>query len=232
MKQDSLVISESIFEIRHEPSGIFLDKRGYIADHIRGNNLFNHWQIENNLVQFRDDPKIVKKIGGFVGYKSIGLFCFDPETSNLFEDKAIQFWNTVKKNQIYQIPELLRFGCRTKAFISCDKDFKQLNKELYSNFFSDSFKSLVGKGQEDLQIVIRQKQESLTINLTIGPVQKNEAGQYFNFENETFEKSGIYIDIDVSNQPPISHSEIKALIKKSMSITWDRIDEISKSVGL
>jgi hypothetical protein len=59
-----------------------------------------------------------------------------------------------------------------------------------------------------------------------------EASQYFNFENESFKNSGIYIDIDVSKQLAISHSEIKTLIKNSMSITWERIDQISKSVGL
>ena len=160
MKEKSIVISESIFEIRHEASGIFLDKRGYVADHIRSNEIFHHWQIENNLVSFRDDPKVVKKIGGFIGYKSIGLFCYDPETNNFFEDKAVQFWKAVKKNQIYQIPDILRFGCRTKAFISCERDFKELNDQLYEKFTTEEFRNLIGSGEEDLQIVIRQKKKN------------------------------------------------------------------------
>lgn len=59
--KERVIVTEHVMEIRHQASGRFLDVRGYVADHFKSNELFPHWQIDSNVVQFRDDPKTPKK---------------------------------------------------------------------------------------------------------------------------------------------------------------------------
>jgi hypothetical protein len=92
-ESEKLIITEHTLEIRHQASGSFLDNRGFVADYIRSHGLFPHWQIDSNIINFRDGPNKPEKLGAFVGYKSAGFFAFDPDTRNYFEDKACQFSN-------------------------------------------------------------------------------------------------------------------------------------------
>ncbi len=230
--KERMIVTEHVTEVRYLASGRFLDVRGYVADHFKSVDLFPHWQIESNVVQFRDDPKTPKKIGAFVGYKSAGLYTFDPETRNFFEDKAGQFWKTLTKNQFYTIPEIERFGCRTKAFLNCTKSFEEINETLYKKFFSNEFHQLIGEKEKDLQIVINLISGKFQINITCGPINKNEARNYFNFASEHFNDTGIFLDIDVYIVNNIQSSMIPNLVKESMTLTWEKIDNITKSVGL
>lgn len=173
-----------------------------------------------------------KKIGAFAGYKSAGLYTFDPDARNYFEEKAGQFWKTLIKNQFYTIPELQRFGCRTKAFLNCSKTFEEINDKLYNKFFTEEFRILVGDKEKDLQIVVNLISGKFQINLTCGPIHKNEANNFFNFKSDHFEDTGIFLDIDVYIANGIQNSMIPSLVKEAMVITWTKIDSISKSVGL
>jgi len=231
-KKDEIVVTEHTLEVRHFASGKFLDSRGFIADYIRSNEIFPHWQIDTNVVQFRDLPTTVSKIGGFVGYKSAGLFCYDPDTRNYFEDKAAKFWRTLIKNQFYNIPDIQRFGCRTKAFLNCQKTFKEINDTLYQNYFSDAFRELMGDKEKDLQVVIDLLVDNFNMKITIGPIQKKEARRYFNFDSDHFNETGIYIDIDVSKTEDVKEKDIPGLVKSAMAETWKKVDEISRSNGI
>jgi len=231
-KKESMIVTEHVLEIRHQASGRFLDVRGYVADHFRTNELFPHWQIDSNIVQFRDEPKTPKKIGAFAGYKSAGLYTFDPPTRNYFEDKVGQFWKILSKNQFYTIPEIQRFGCRTKAFLNCSDSFESINDSLYQKFFSDEFRGLMGEKQKDLQIVVNLSSGKFQMNIICGPIKKNEANKYFNFKSDHFEDTGIFLDIDVSMVKNIQSSKISQLVKEAMILTWEKIDNISKSVGI
>jgi len=230
--KERMIVTEHVMEIRHQASGRFLDVRGYVADHFKSNELFPHWQIDSNVVQFRDDPEAPKKIGAFAGYKSAGLYTFDPDTRNYFEEKAGQFWKTLVKNQFYTITELQRFGCRTKAFLNCSNTFEEINDKLYKKFFTEELRQLVGDKEKDLQIVVNLVSGKFQINLTCGPIHKNEANNFFNFKSDHFEDTGIFLDIDVYIANSIQSSIIPSLVKEAMVLTWTKIDSISKSVGL
>lgn len=230
--KERMIVTEHVLEIRHQASGRFLDVRGYVADHFRSNELFPHWQIDSNVVQFRDEPKTPKKIGAFAGYKSAGLYTFDPSTRNYFEDKVGQFWKVLSKNQFYTIPEIERFGCRTKAFLNCSESFENINDSLYQKFFSDEFRGLIGEKEKDLQIVVNLSAGKFQLNITCGPIKSNEANKYFNFKSDHFEDTGIFLDIDVSMVKKIQSSKVSSLVKEAMILTWEKIDNISKSIGI
>lgn len=230
--KERMIVTEHVMEVRYQASGRFLDVRGFVADHFKSIDLFPHWQIDNNIVQFRDDPKTAKKIGAFVGYKSAGIYTFDPDTRNYFEDKAGQFWRTLINNEVFTIPEIQRFGCRTKAFLNSSKSFDEINKSLYLNFFTEDFRKLVGEKEKDLRVVINLISSKFQINITCGPINKNEAKNYFNFKSEHFEDTGIFLDIDVYLDKNIQSTMIPNYVKESTSLAWEKIDSISKSVGI
>ncbi len=231
-KNEEIIVTEHIVEIRHFACGRFLDVRGNVADHILSNELFPHWQIGANVVNFRDAPDKPVKFGAFTGYKSAGFYAFDPETRNLFQDKAGKFWTVLIKNQFYPIPDITRFGCRTKAFLNSDKSFEVINNSLYGKFFSTEFKDLIGKEVIDLQIVVDLIIKSFTVKITCGPIHKDEAQRYFNFNSKHFSQTGIYLDIDVFKTNQVAHKDVPILIKQAMQVIWEKIDKISKGVGL
>lgn len=225
------MVTEHTLEVRHDACGKFLDVRGYIADHIRASDLFPHWQIETNVVSFTDLPHKADKIGAFAGFKSAGLFSFDPDTRNYFEDQAGKFWKALNKNQFYTIPNITRFGCRTKAFLNSNQSFDEINKTLYSKFFSTEFKSLIGDKEDDFQIIVELLAGKFNLRIVIGPLHEGEARRFFNFDSEHFEEAGIFIDLDIYKTSEIQCTEISSLTKESMKLAWERIDSISSKAG-
>lgn len=218
--ENRVIVTEHILEVRHQPTGRFLDVRGFVADHIKGADLFPHWQIDTNVVNFRDAPKHPKKIGAFAGFKSVGVFVYDPDTRNYFEDKAGKYWRTLIKNQFYTLPDITRFGCRTKAFLNSQKSFDEINDTLYSKFFTKEFKELMGEKEKDLQIVIDLEIQDFAVRITCGPIHKEEAGNYFSFRSDHFEETGVYIDVDFSKKSPINLKDVPSLTKQAIKYTW------------
>ena len=47
---EKIYVTEHTFELRHSASGVFLDKRGFIAQYIKKAGLFTHWEIQENFV--------------------------------------------------------------------------------------------------------------------------------------------------------------------------------------
>ncbi|TRY30332.1 hypothetical protein [Aliiglaciecola sp. M165] len=230
--QEKVIVSEHVLELRHHATGRFLDVRGYVADHIKGAELFPHWQIDSNVVNFRDAPQKPEKVGAFAGFKSAGLFVYDPDTRNFFEDKAGKFWKTLSKNQFYTVPGITRFGCRTKVFLNSEKKFEEINSILYSKFFTDDFKNLIGEKEKDLQVVIELVVGELELRVTCGPIHKDEASRYFSFQSDHFSDTGIFLDIDVYKTKNVSHADVLSLTKKAMKLSWDKIDSFVSRVGL
>lgn len=232
MSENKVIVSEHVLEIRHHATGRLLDVRGNVADYIKSADIFPHWEIDTNVVKFRDAPKKPEKVGAFAGYQSAGLFVYDPDTRNFFEDKFGKFWRTLVKNQHYSVPDITRFGCRSKLFYNSQKSFEDINSEIYSKFFSEEFRGLVGNQEKDLQIVIELKEQGFDVRVTIGPIHKEEANRYFTFHSDHFTDAGVYIDIDVYKSVGVTHKEVPTLTKRAMDIAWAKADSIVAKVGV
>jgi len=158
-KEDKIMVTEHILEVRHSAVGSFLDVRGYVADYIRGSKFLPHWKIDANVVNFLDNVGKVDKEGAFGGYKSFGYFNYNPPTKNLFQDRASAFLKIIIDNPHYKIPDVIRFGCRTKVFVPYGKDFESLNDAINKIYFSPSIKEIIPEKQTDLQIIIEYKEK-------------------------------------------------------------------------
>ncbi|WP_428739850.1 hypothetical protein [Sulfurimonas sp.] len=231
-KEYGEMIVEHLLEIRYSPSGSFLDQRGFVADYIRNEGILPHWQIDTNTIHFRDQSEKIDKEGAFAGFKNAGYIVYDPDTKNYFQDKSIKFWKTLSKNGHYDIPEILRIGTRTKVFLPSEKDFQYLNDLIKEKVFSNNISKLMGNSIEDTQFIFVLKESDFELRIVGGPIHKNEVQQYIGFEHPQFEKTGIFLDIDISKVGKIEQKDMVNLIKKSMEMTWNKIDQITAELGV
>ena len=231
MKKGRTILAEHVFEVRHVASGTFLDVRGYVADYIKECKLFPHWNIDTNIVNFRDKEKKAATDSAFIGYKSAGYIVFNAPTKNYFPDKSAKFWNTLIKNNHYKIPELLRIGIRTKAFFPLSETFEEIRNAIYNKFYTKESQNLIGGSLNDLQLVIDYEEEGFKVFLRGGPIKKGKATKYFNFESEELKNGGLFLDLDFFKKDPIEHKNIPPLIKTAINITWKKLETITRGLG-
>lgn len=230
--EEKIMVTEHILEIRHGAVGSFLDVRGFVADYIRNDGFLPHWKIDTNVVSFRDRSDTVEKEGAFAGYKSFGYFTYNPPTKNYFQDRAFSFTKLLLKNQDYSIPNITRFGCRTKVFIPCEKDFEFLNKTLNEKFISSSLRDIVSHNETDLQIVLEFNEKGFHSRIVLGPMHKDEIKSQMNFDSEYFSKIGLFLDLDYFRTENIDNSKIQTYLKETMNLVWEKVDKISHLVGI
>jgi hypothetical protein len=230
--RDKVMIAQHGLEIRHEPSGSFLDVRGYVADYIRNNGYFPHWKIESNVVTFRDMPDKVKLDGAFAGYKSAGYLVYNPETRNYFVDKASSFWKALLNNSHYKIPKVTRFGCRTLIFVPTEMSFEKMNNLIFEAFFSEKVHSFIGGKETDLQFIINFNEGKFEVRLSGGPLHEKEAANYMNFESDYFNKCGLFLDVDYYKTKSIDHSLITKLLHEAVQLSWQKIETIANSLEI
>ncbi len=227
-----VMVVEHIFEARHHASGKFLDVRGLLADYIKGQGLFPHWNIDSNVINFRDTNTTIKSDGAYVGYSSAGYIVYNPDTKNYFKDKASSFWKNLKANQHYSIPDLVRFGARSKIFIPIDDSFENIHKKVHDVFFQNNVSSIFNGKIDDTQFIFDITDGIYKVKVNGGPVNKNEVGNYMSFQSEEFKKEGIYLDLDYSIVQNIDEKKIKNYLDDSIKKTWVQVDSILEAIGI
>lgn len=228
----SNLITEHIFEIQHEANGVFLDKKGQVADLIRESGIFPDWQIDANGIRLYNAKSIIKEKEAVINYNIIRFTVFDSNTKNYFEDQTEKFLKILQNSKLYNIPDIKRFGVRTKCFVPCDLAFEGINKKICNTFFNETALNVFGGQQKDLQIIIEIKEKDFQIKFCIGPVKKEESSRYFGFKSEKLSPAGIYIDIDCFKNQKINSKSLKQSIDESMKITWNKISILLDSIGV
>lgn len=231
-KEEKIMVTEHIFEIRHGAVGSFLDVRGYVADYIRDSGFLPHWKIDTNVVSFMDESNKVEKEGAFAGYKSFGYFTYNPPTKNFFQDRANLFVKLLDKNKDYSIPSYTRFGSRSKIFVPYNKDFETLNKILNEKFVSDNLREIISHNETDMQIVLEYRDKGFNSRIRLGPMHKHEVKSHMSFDAKYFDQVGLFLDIDYFKTDNIENSKIKNILIESMNSIWDKVDKICHEIGI
>lgn len=225
-------LAEHILEVRHEVSGEFLDLRGHIADYVRAKGFLPHWQIDTNIVNFRDGSKKVESEGAFIGFRSAGLVLLNARTRNHFQDRASAFWKLATSIPSYNLPPLQRVGARTKIFVPSALAFEELNERMYQRFFTDRLRSVVGGTETDLQFTIEAREGGFDTRAVCGPLHKDEGKRHFQFEARELEKCGLYLDLDYYRTTDLSHADVPKLLQEAMIATWRRSESIVSELDL
>ena len=230
---DKKIVAEQIFELRHDASGAFLDARGAIADFVRENKLFPHWKIDPNIVNFYDIPTKIDKEGASIGYKSINYIVFNPETTNYFQDKASSFFKKILRNINYKIPEnLTRFGLRTRVYFPSEKQFETIREMVFDTFYLKSVRDLIGGKEKDIFFVFDIVDGEFDVKIAGGPGRGGEISAYFSFPNDDLNKTGIYLDIDLSKTKNLKLDSIQRLIHDSNELVWAKVKKFHLTLGI
>jgi hypothetical protein len=229
---ERVIVADHLLEVRHAASGTFLDVRGSLADHIRSKEVFRHWKIGPNVIEFRDAEGALQQEGAFLGYKSLGYTVQDPQTRNFFGDKACAFWKLVLEIPDYKLPQLTRFGTRMKAFVPSSKSFEKINESMYKRLFTLDTRNMIGGQEKDLQLTLELREGEFDVRIAAGPMHKNEAEGHFDFESRYFPKAGLFLDIDFYKTDNLNPESVPGLLLDAVSRMWNRVELIATGIGL
>ncbi|MDO8953530.1 MAG: hypothetical protein Q7V63_01620 [Gammaproteobacteria bacterium] len=230
-QEKRIFITEHTLELRHAPLGIFIDKKGFIADYIKEQGLFPHWRVQENSISFFDTDKGIKSKGAVISFKNVVFIIHNPATTNYFQDQAISFWKKVLKQKTYSVPKIQRLGVRTKCYIPSELSFHEIHELMKKQLFNEKLASVVGGNPTDIQVVLDFKEKNFSTRVVLGPLKENEGSQYFSCKSEDFTKAGIFIDTDYYQEGEIVHENVEDLLKKAMNLTWIRLEVILKAIG-
>jgi len=59
----------------------------------------------------------------------------------------------------------------------------EINKAMFEELFTEKTRSLIGGKETDLQFSINLKEDVFNVHITGGPIHKDEAGKYFQFDS-------------------------------------------------
>ena len=103
---------------------------------------------------------------------------------------------------------------------------------MYEGLFNEKARSLFGGNEQDLMVTIIAKEAEFDIRISGGPIHKNEASQYFQFESDYFEKCGLFLDMDYYKTTDLSNPEVPQLLRNAVDLMWRRAERIADGLGL
>lgn len=221
-------LSEHSIEARHAPVGRFLDVRGSVADELITADLFPFWEIKDNVVRLRDGRNQVIKRGAFVGFKSLGLFSYQPDSRTTATEEFSLFWNVLNNSDLYKIPVPHRLGCRSKIFLKSAEPFEDLAARISSLLLSPNALKSLTPSATDFKIVVDYTDGLFSTILTIGPLHIGEASQHFSFYDEAFSSTGIFVDLDVSRTASLTLEGVPETVSEAFKVSWTKADQITK----
>ena len=231
--EKQLFVTEEALEVRYEPRGSFLAHVGEIADYVRDRELFPHWEIQTNTINFRDAAGEPDHLRAVMSYKNAGLIATDPPTRNFFSDKACKYWKTVESNPYFKIPALRRIGVRNRCFVRIDREFAAIEKSMFDYLCKPDAMRILGGIRRDHQVVFNLEDGDTKLTSSFAPLQKGEAKRLFGWTSEHFEFGGLFIDLDCAIDKPLSGSKsVEEFIKSSSSASWERIETLLSAMGL
>lgn len=226
-------VAEEVVEVRYTPKGTFIAHMGEIADYVVDEKLFPHWSLDSNTIKFRDVAGPPERLHGFMSHANLGFITIDPPTTNLFRDKAIQYWKAIEANPFFKIPKINRIGVRNRCFVKVQKEFPAIEKSMYGYLFKDDVMKTIGGSRKDFQAVFKFEDGERKTTVTLGPLKKNEAKQLYAFKSPHFENEGVFIDIDSSlNDPAAGSKAVDRFIRSSSEESWLRIETLLQKMGV
>jgi len=130
------------------------------------------------------------------------------------------------------VPELKRFGTRSKIFVPSIMTFEEINKSMYEGLFSDRARTLVGGSETDLQFTIELKDAGFDVRVMGGPIHRDEAGKHFQFNSDHFTKCGLFLDLDFYTTEGLTVNGIPEMLRNAVELMWVKAERIARGVGL
>jgi hypothetical protein len=226
-------VTEEILEVRYAPRGSFLSHAGDLADLIFDEGLFPHWEIDSNMIKFRDAATAPKNLHAFISYRNAGIVAIDSATANFFEEKAAKYWRAIEANNLFKIPAIQRIGVRHRFFIKVEKSFEEIESVMFDYLCKPKALAALEGKRKNIQVVIDSETKLGKLRAIFEPLASNQANDLFSFKSQHFLNTGIFIDLDLSIENPKSERKLVAnFIKAACRENWMRVGRLLAEMGL
>lgn len=230
--------SEHDVEVRYEPMGAFVNLRGIIADFIKTEGLFRHWNIGQNRVDFWDsDDRDSEPETAFVSYRNCGYRVHNPATQNYCADRATKFLAKLDDHEEYEYPNLVRLGVRARFYQSIENlGWEQLLDQFAGKAFYSSFLGVFDGTTDDVGAVLNFQQGDVHIHTNSGPMKKEQFVAEFSrlSKDEAIAPVGLFLDVDVFMEDlgKLPTKKLVSNIKDLHKRCWQNLDSFVNTVGL
>ncbi len=183
-------ITNHLVEIRFKPNPRFLDNRGFIADQIVENSVFNHWIISENRIDFSSNKNL--GLSAFFSFRNLGVTSNYPATKKEFLNITEEYIKSVWEHFITN--SIVRIGVRSVYLIESENLTKTFN--MYKSKFlklSDNDIKKFGGELVDVGFPLNFVDGKNFFNIMTGPMEKKQSKNIFG--DNAFE-SGIYLEVD------------------------------------
>jgi hypothetical protein len=197
------ILSRHILEIRNDPYFNFLDKKGSIADKIKGISQFefNYWKYTDNSVDFFDSKNKVKI---FVSLNNFGVVVENPKSQLSFFDNAKLILQILLDDENFGDRDIIRIGCRSLYLIDNGDNFANLKEKYLEKAISinPSLLNIFGGDLVDIGMPINFEDKKLKIkyNIVSGPMQRKQMNQFFDdnniYSDSLFPENALYFETD------------------------------------
>jgi len=192
--------SEHYMEIRYEAMGSFLNIRGAVADFVKEKEIFRHWRIGENRVDFwnMEDPDEDPE-KGYVSFRNCGYQMHNPSTENHFLDRAAKFISALGDMESFNFPRISRLGVRSRFYHSVENmSFGEFCERYSTKFLRDGVPGVFAGSVKDVAVNLDFRDKNVSFNTASGPMKKEQFIQQFSTlaQKEEIAPIGLFFDID------------------------------------
>lgn len=231
----SNIIDINLFEVRYKPNSKMLDYRGAWADAINSVMNYQHWRIDNNRIDVKDENG---KHSAFVSFNNAGLSIKNAATKNYFPDHAIKFMKVLFELEGFELePYIERIGVRSRFCTKFDGDFKTLLDKYSSRFviLTEPAKDILKSKLLDIGSPLVLEDDIGKINLMGGPMDTRQIKQFFEITDDddiTPPDVGLVFDIDYWNTPKsiMKENDLIESVKIYSNACWAMHDKLKTLV--
>jgi hypothetical protein len=196
-----------LFEGRHVPNLLYSSLRDRAFNkYVKHYSALNHKINVIDLRNFQTYKKIFAEILRY-GYLHENI----PDLNKSVQE-CINFASHAH-NEL-KIGDYLRLGARYNFLITTEQKFEDLVNKIVDKFFVKDTFTRIGNVHDIGNFAIRIKEEDIDVNITFGPMRKDEIGQFVEFEYQDDPDTFYFFDVDCG-QINIAHPRISDFINAS-----------------
>lgn len=202
-------IRKIILQVKYEPTGNFVDKRGEILDLL--SEEWEHRKFGHDRISLKDEEK---NLQGLITWKMSQISVENVTLLSNFHDYAKNYF----PNDLWKIMDIDNFtfmGCRTMIVLPSENFNELVNKfsKLYS--ISRNQWDIIGNKPKDVGFPFVFENDKRKVNLNFGPMKKEQMeSQFFSITNDLPEV-GLFIDSDYLERKDYESSKIRTFLKQA-----------------
>lgn len=218
-------IRRIILQVRYEPTGDFVDNRGKILNLLKGK--WNHLAFKHDKIIMKDEEK---NLEGLITWKLSQITIENIPNFGIFKDLSKSRF----PNDLWEIMNVKKFswmGCRTMMVYSQEEKFDDIVDKLLL-FYSvpNDCWDIIGGKPADVGFPFTFLTHERRINLTFGPMEKDQMKNQFFKVHENLPEIGLFIDCDYICNKEFESNKIRTFLNEAIEFADNKACDFVQKV--